>query len=172
MIYGNDTLYGLDTKVRLIQRVLDKKLPLRWYGDISIYGVIQETTKDGNRIPEVYTGNNEYKELYIDDSKAALICFKIEQRKVEGHTHSASVDIIFNTVLQRIIGTNTRDAEKVLMEAYNILKKCGYVNNITAIKQGIDQVYAGFYTANILNKDMEPYFIFSITCEVTYHSNI
>src|SRR3972149_1217820 len=145
MIYAKDNLYGLDAKINLIQRMLEKKLSLKW-GSLEIYGIIQENIKNGNLIPEVYTENGEYKELFFDDKVPAQICFRVLSRTVNNSSYTASVDVIFNTTLYGIHPNDNRETEKAMLEAYNVLLKCGYVNTISGIKEGISNVYSGFYT--------------------------
>jgi hypothetical protein len=166
MIFTKPNLYGIDKKISLIQRILDKRLTS--WGTVSIYGAIEENIKDGNLIPEVYTGIGEYKELYLDDTKAAQICFRILSRDVNKSSHSAQVDIIFNVNLTTIHGNTNRESERALLEAYNSLIKSAYITDITGIKEGVTDVYNGLYTGQLTNKDMQPFYIFAITCNVNY----
>lgn len=164
MIYVTPKTYGIDTKIHLIQKSLDK-LKSVWRDEVHVYGIIQETNRDGNVIPEIYTEEGEYKELFTDDSKTALICFRVLER----NQVNASVDIIFNCNLGEIELAPNRYKEILIKEAKKNLIRCGYVTSITGIKEGIKNVYSGFFIDKILNKDLYPFYVFSLTCDIQYH---
>lgn len=173
MIYAKDKTYGIESKVLLIQRYLDEHLPDYWTGVTPhIYSVIQSTVKDGNTIAEVYLRKDEHRQIFFDDTRNCIIAFHVNSRSIKGSQHSAIVDVIFNVNIEKIHHNNLRETEKAIMQAYKVLKNSGYVYEITGIKETIKKVYSDFFTGNVNMNDMQPYFVFSITCGITYSEQL
>ena len=55
-----------------------------------------------------------------------------------------------------------------LIYAKRIVDECPYINNLTGIKRGIEDVFSDFDTSQIKHRDMQPFFVFSFGCEITY----
>lgn len=168
MVYAQDTTFGIETKIKLIQNALNSKLVTLWGANTHVYGLIQEINKDGKIIPTVYTDKGEYKELFLDDNKTTLIAFLLKDRQ----SHTATIEVIFNCNLKSINTNDKRQKEKVLKEAFQRLRTCGYVSSVTGMKEGVQDVYTGFEQSQLINKDMEPFYVFSVECEIVYSMDL
>jgi hypothetical protein len=170
MIYAKTTTYGLESQIKRLQNWLNDKLT--WLGTIEIYGKIQKTNRDGRIIPEVYVSGNEYKNILINDNVSASVGFLINSKTIENSQKKANVDIVFTVNLVKIHENNYRDDEKSLIEAEKIINSSGITLVNGDIKEGIEQVFAGFDIENLKHRDMQPWYVFSLNCEINYNNDI
>jgi hypothetical protein len=167
MIITKPNPTGIEYKIYEFQTILEGVLnnPIdkrfNWIGTVAIYGKVYKTTKNGLTIPEAYTSNGEYIQPFVDDKKAAVIGFVINDETVANHVPIADVDIILTLDLFKIYGTKTRDVSHCITDIYNIMHN--KVKEMGEIRQGIDNVFRNFTgVKNYFPTDMSNWFVFSI----------
>ena len=83
MIVSGTNPVGIDLRIFELQTVLESVLcnnvdtRFNWPSDTVIYGKIQKTVKNGNTIPELYSGNGEYIQPFTDDRVSASLAFVV-----------------------------------------------------------------------------------------------
>lgn len=159
---------GIDFTIQKLQNYLFEKL--NW-GEIDVYGrVYKNPSEQKGLMLEAYIGNNEYKDVFTDDTKNANIFF------VEDDVHTSNEGIKFTNKLKIVFMVNLKkaypnithraDMEAEIEAIELIRKKSGF--SFEKVEKGIKQVLGEFYTDGIKLNDMHPYHIFSITGEITY----
>jgi len=159
---------GIDFPIQKIQNYLFDKL--NW-GDIAVYGRVHKNpSRQKGILLEAYIGNNEYKDVFTDDTKNANIFF------VEDDVHTTKEGIIFSNKLKIVFMVNLKkvypdimhraDMEAEIKAIGIIRKKPGF--SFEKLEKGIQPCLGEFYTEGIQLNDMQPYHTFSITGEITY----
>ena len=167
MIIATDTTYGIDTKIKQIQTYLDNNLT--WITPM-IYGRIHDNLKRVGEadvhVPTAYVSGDEYPEIFIDDTQSAVIGFYVTNRDV--NPYNAVIDVIFAGNLKEIYSDSVeRLDERAMIEAKRVLENSGLLI-VEDVKIGIKEVFAAFDQEQIKHRDMNPYFVFSYTCQVPY----
>lgn len=168
MIYAASTLVGIDYQIYLLQFYLQDALDAIWTCEKSIYNRLYETERNGTNRLEANIGKRDYVEPFVNDNKSCVVGVRVNDRTIDNHRLIAGVDIIFTVNVQDALGTKEYQDEKVLMQAYRVIRACGLVNNLTEIKTGIENVFTGIDTDNIKHRDLAPFMAFAFTCEMTY----
>lgn len=168
MVIASSDLYGIDKQIKLVQDYLEMSLAEVWAGSIRIYGRAIETERNGAKHLEFWDSKKDYLEMFINDKGSAVIGFKVNTREVNNNRLKAIVDIIFTINITECLVTPNYLDEKAMMQAYKIVQNCGYVEGVTGLKVGIDEVFSGYETENIKHRDMAPFHIFSFTTQIEY----
>lgn len=162
---------GIDSKIQSIQNLLDKSLD---WGEIDIYGrVFKNISKDKGNVLEAYIGLNEYKDVYIDDTKNASIFFVEDEvsKTNDGFLFTNLTRIIFFVNISKIHDKICHRADnEIEIEVLQLLQKKSFFR-IKSLEKGIQKSLGGYYTDAIKLADMQPYHIFSITGELDFTIN-
>lgn len=173
MIYANKTRYGIDAKIYLLQTYLDAKLNAIWNSPIVIYGRVYANEKETGTIPEVWSENGDYKQIYLNDKNAATVCFIVTERNIQTKGNvKANIDIVFSINLKQILGTSERADELAMLQVIDLIRKSQLAKTSGEIKEGIANVFPGYNIDAIKFRDMQPYAVFSIPCEIHYNENL
>lgn len=159
---------GIDFTIQKIQNYLFEKL--NW-GEINVYGrVYKNPSEQKGLMLEAYISNNEYKDVFTEDTKNANIFF------VEDDIHPSKDGIIFTPKLKIVFMVNLKKAYPNIahradieaeMEAIELIrKKTGFT--FENLEKGIKQCLGEFYTEGIKLSDMHPYHTFAISGEIKY----
>lgn len=162
---------GIDFTIQKIQNYLFEKL--NW-GDIDVYGrVYKNPSEQKGLMLEAYIGNNEYKDVFTDDTKNANIFF------IEDDVHTTKEGVLFSNKIKIVFMVNLKKAYPLIthradmeaeIEAIELIrKKSGF--SFEKVEKGIKQVLGEFYTEGIKVNDMHPYHVFSISGDLTYNIN-
>lgn len=159
---------GIDRAIQTIQTYLFDNLG---WGDIDVYGrVFKNINKEGKLVAEAYKGNNEYIDVFTNDSKNGSVFF-IESdvhNSKEGIRFSNSLKIVFMVNLKKVLpGIVHRADMEAEFKAIELLRKT-HRFSFEKMGKGIKESLGEFYTEGIKTDDMQPYHVFSITGEVTY----
>ena len=159
---------GIDFPIQKLQTYLHDKLP---WSDIEIYGrVFENPSKEKGFTLEAYTSKNEYKDVFMNDKKSAVIFF-IEDKK-----HTTSEGIKFTNKLQIVFMVNLKKAYPSIthradmeseIEAIELIRSRSNFS-MTEMEKGISSVFKGFNIDGIKLSDMQPYHVFSINGDLTY----
>lgn len=159
-------------RVQKMQKALAKKVT--WLE--KAFGIAyreQNRGLEGFR-PELYLGNNEYIEVFPDDSITGMCFFDVEdlisRTGDADRNFVATINIIFFVNLGEAYPSlqHRADAE-ARQEVINVLRKYDYGFSINNIVKGVDNVYDRYsWTKPHAKIDKQPFHVFAIECDVTY----
>jgi hypothetical protein len=174
MIYAKSVTYGLDAKIYELQQDFEDQLPWQCENqEVSIYGKIYPNPDSKNQIiPEAYIDENEYRQIFVDDKIPATIGFLvIGNRVTENSKNRVNVDVIVTVNLDKIYTGRNRDDEKALLEVMRVIRS-GTSIEALEIKEGVENVFSGFYIDNILFNNMQPWYVFSVNIDLEYEDDL
>ena len=165
---------GIDKEIQAIQTYLYDNLIGDW-GNIDAHGRAYKNRKKLGFIPEVYIGNNEYKNAFYDDNenKKGIMFF------LENHDHSSTDGSKFKTRVKICFMLNLDeigcDDERMDSTVQN--KVVGLINNhpttqyrITGLEKTVRNIFNGYaYTDVELETDMHPLHTFAIIGDLEYY---
>ena len=174
MNYNLDNPVGIDKEIQKIQNYLYDSLVDDW-GDIDAHGRAYKNRKQLGFIPEVYLGNNEYKNAFYNDADNSKGLFFF----IDNHDHSSEDGSMFKTRVKICfminldeIGLSEERADSVVQEkVVSILNKNPTTNyQITGLEKTVRNVFYGYtYTDVELETDMHPLHTFAIIGELQYY---
>lgn len=168
MIYDIENPKGIDMKIQSIQKLLDKSLD---WGDVDIYGrVYKNISKEKGNILEAYIGNNEYKDVYIDDAKNGSVFFIQDDtsKTNDGFLFTNLTTIVFFVNLSKVQNKIChRSDNEVEIEILKLLQKKSFFR-VKTLEKGIKKSLSDYNTDGIELADMHPFHIFSITGELDF----
>lgn len=171
------SVIGVDIPIQKLQTALYTKLLALWpvtANTFNMYGrAYRNQTNDGYS-PEVYAGNNEYKDVYFDDSLAASAFFGLgDNQKTDKASTTADVFVIFMVDLSKIKPAATRNDEEARVDVERICLQRDYGFFLSNIITGIDQVFKEFSgwknVQGIKFRDEHPWHCFRLNFKVTYN---
>jgi hypothetical protein len=182
---------GIDWYIQQLQTKLHNNLISEWgisSGLYKCYGRCYRNKSKVGYIAEVYTEVNDYKEVYWDDSLAAISFFGINGIIKQGLHSEADVHLVFFVNLNKLalkdFSDNTiqhRADNEVRMSVENAIGKFSNSFKITSIEVWLDNVlreYAGSYKAGIdqterslARADMHPLHCFRINLKLVFNPN-
>ena len=162
---------GVDIKIQALQLKLHTALSSEW--DTVLYDsygrAYRNPTKDGYKL-ELYDGSNEYSgSIYINDNKAALSFFYIQDTDYENHHYISTVDIVFFVNLAILKSSVTHRADTEVREDVYELLKCepsGFKVQSQVI--GVENVFNNINVENIKYDDLQPYHVFKFVTIVNH----
>lgn len=133
----------------------------------------REQIQDGEYLPEIYIGNNEYIEVLPDDKLTGMCFFDVLDEIAVGennNTFSANVNIVFFVNLKKAFPTlNHRADAEARQNAINVIKQHQRGWTINNIVKGVDNVYARYdWKEPEALIDKQPYHVFALECTVNY----
>lgn len=168
----------IDVPIQRLQQHLYTELLDLWSleeGQYSAYGrCYRNQTKDGY-VPEVYDGNDEYREVFCDDRLAALSFFGVGDtiplsRKIRA-VIECPVHLVMFVQLDQIKNLTHRSDVEARRDVQTLVhERFGF--GVQAIKTGIDNVfseYSGTRRSDWLKfRDMHPFHVFRLDMLVNY----
>lgn len=163
---------GIDIPVDRIQRALYTQLVTNgpWQEYESYHRAYQNETENGLR-PEVFTSNNDYKEVFMDDTFNVTSFFITDQtRDIQVETEFRSeVSIIFQVQLSKLLTLVPHRAdEEFNNQVSNVLRDLGDGIEYLGLEQGISNVFSEFDQEEIQWDDMQPYYVVRFNLSVPY----
>ena len=182
MIVAKVNPVGIDIEIDEIQISLYNELS--WSSAINDYEVYHRAYKNNREdgvVPEVFTNNNDYQEVLMDDKFSATSFFLTPDTinwNDEGKL-SADVSLIFQVNLKELYPSILHRAdEEAHVEVINVLENSYNVDSIRGITTGISNVYEDlrkkFGKSTLLANeqsqydDMEPFHVFKVDFNVLY----
>lgn len=123
--------------------------------------------RDSAYVPEVYTGNGNYSDVFFNDKKSVSSFFLVGNTvKYDCGKPTAEVGLIFCMSLQKLYPIADRADET----AHNDI--VGYVNTrfgtLLSVEYTIDKVFKEFKRSPIKFRDMHPLHCFRLNFELMY----
>ena len=157
---------GIDVRIDRLQNYLYNKLSWTNYES---YHRAYKNQKEGSLIPEVYTSNGDYTEVYFNDNYYATSFFLTDDNRVIGDGLSSTVSLIFQIQLDKIYSSVTHRAdEEALNEITGYLIDNSRGFDLTNILTGIDNVYSGLNLEMPTNTNMSNFFVCRFDMDTTY----
>jgi hypothetical protein len=159
---------GIDAPIKKLQSLFAASL---WSSNTyNVYARAFENVKKGGIVPEIYTGNNQYVDMFEDDTVDAMsFCVVKDSEPFSDAMFRGTVDIIFSVKLNKLYSTLTHRAdETVLNDIMEIMKRNPYGFRPQSVSRGIDNVYSGYVFDNKIMNNLQPKFHVKITCELFY----
>lgn len=164
---------GIDQQIQFSQTDLFKGL--KWE-NIDVYGRVRKNpirskNKTVTYFPEAYIGNNEYRDLYLNDAVNATICF------IENEDHDTDeFGVYFTADVKCVVMLNLKNcypniAHRADSEAQiDVIKQLekNKMFTINGVEKGIQNIFQGFNIDKITTDDMHPYHIFAIVGTMKY----
>lgn len=158
---------GIDFAINKIQTYLYNELNL---ADYESYPRAYKNSKvDGGVIPEIYIGENEYKEVFMDDKFDLTSFWLVDDNSTVDEFTTTTVSVVFQALLDELYPTITHRAdEEFVNDVYNILYNNPYDYDLTGVVRGVENVYSEFDTSQVTWDDMSEYFVVRFDLEVVY----
>lgn len=176
MIIAPEILYGIDRPINEIQKVLEKIMLFNGKGirgdkwtECNIYGRINRNLRNDIYIPEIYIGNGEFKEVFVDDGKTAELGFYVKGEIINNNTHTADIDIILSTDFRKL--GKMLNTEYLKSKLTNWLYDTRMIE-IGSVNEGVEKVFADFDKDRYKYRDMFPFGIISVETTLIYSNTI
>jgi hypothetical protein len=171
MNYTTSTTAGIDTVIKSIQTELYDELVLKWVDDIDGYGRVSRTDTGDGVVPRYYLSENDYKDVYYDDSKSGQFFFLTsEDSSTEDEdVYHNDVKVVFMVDLTRMLGTDRQD-ELARTDVVKILRSISDNRfEITGIETGVKNVFRGLDSEKVNKADTHPLHTFSVKIKLSYY---
>jgi len=178
MLFTKVSPVGVDIPIQKLQTHLHDKLLGVWGIDTSLYhayGRCYRNQKDAGYVAEVYTGLNEYREVYLDDRLAALSFFGLTGDVDYNIVNRADVHLIFWVNVERLKQLAHRGDEEVRKDVQVIAKDKLFGFTLSGLRLGIDRVlqeYRGMTSQSTPDglkfRDMHPFHCFRFDFSLQY----
>lgn len=165
---------GIDIPIQKMQSYLYDKLTAKWNTDYMSYGRAYRNQTDTGYTPEVYVGNNEYQDVYFDDTVAALSFFGVgEQVSVNKSNIVADVFMVFMVDLSKIKPGANRNDEEARIDVERLIMGKPFGFNPSGFVTGIDSCfkeYSGWKKeTGIKFRDTHPLHCFRLNFKLNYN---
>lgn len=133
--------------------------------------------KKGGAIPEVFTGNREYKECLFDDKFNVTSFFIVENSKPydgDNGNFEASISIIFQCKLNELYPSITHRAdEEMHLDLIEAIKRTAYIKQLGGVITSTEDVYSALsipsdYAARVALDDMSDFHVVKIDLTIKY----
>jgi hypothetical protein len=170
---------GMDVEFKDLQQFLHSRLLTAWSIDTSLYhsyGRCYRNRKEKGYVAEVYIGNKEYKEVYWNDSLAAISFMGLSEKIGYENHYVSDAHLVFFVNLDRLKPTLAHRAdEEVRWDVVNIVSSAPGGFSFKGITLGLENIlkeYPGSITDELQNKvEMHPVHCFRLDLELTYDNN-
>jgi len=174
----SDLLIDAPTGVSFVIQPMQTDLNNLCWLDIA-YGLsYKNTDSDGDKFPEIYIGNNEYREVLPDDSmEKGFVFFDADESETmqtdpngrPSGFYTRRIRAVFWVKLDQIyLELNHRASEEIKRQAVQALEKTIYGADITGIVEGVSNVYGQYYTMKDSLINQHPYYCFAVEMDAKY----
>ena len=175
---------GLDKRIDSLQKGLFSSLKITWSladARFNCHPRCYRNQGPGNDyIAELYVGNNEYNETYLNDLVDVTSFFGIgtEEQIADDNMMIANVHLVFFVDLSKIKPGNNRNDSEARTDVQSILdtvgSSLGFI--LQKVKTGLDNClreYPGSRNAEGLKyRDMHPFHVFRFDMQVDYQPTL
>ena len=174
MLYTIEESIGIDAVIDSVKDDLYERLGAKFpNARIDGYGrIYRNEKKDFGVIPEYRIGQNEYIDVFLDDTKDITYSFIASENSDtdDEFIFQNEVKVVFFVNLNKVFGSYLD--QKMHSEVVSMLRNIFYGRyEITGVQTGIDNVWNGFYRENISNADMAPWHCFAVVTNVYFNLN-
>lgn len=168
---------ALDAKIDYLQnKIYNYLVTNEGWTNYESYHRVYKNYKDGQVIPELYLGNNEYTETLFDDKYNATSFFLTSdiKKQIGIGIFEETISIIFQVKLDKLYPTiQHRADEECRISVLSAIIDSGFSDKILNVITGIDNVYKEFKFTNYFNErvkitDISDYHVFRIDLKLNY----
>jgi hypothetical protein len=185
MVITKTSPQGLDWYIQALQISLHNQLMALWELDVNdatqnslyqSYGRAYRNKTEDGYIAEVYTGSNEYKEVYWDDKLHCISFFGLSNNIRQNVLSTADVHLVFFANLAKLKPTITHRADEELrhdVESIIGYSYYGFVPQSTELwLENVLREYPGSTRDERLKYvDMHPVHCFRLNLQISFDSN-
>jgi hypothetical protein len=150
MIIIKNNPVGIDERIDVLQKGIFSSLIKTWNLSESKYNCYprcyRNQTKDGYTA-EMFTGGNDYEELYINDQVSVTSFFGVGQNStIQADQVQSDIHLIFSLNLNEVKPGTQRNDEEVRQDVLRVLDTFGAAHGfiITSQTTGIDKILAEY----------------------------
>ena len=174
MLYAKTSPIGIDFRIQKLQAFLHSELLTAWgleTAKYESYGRCYRNKKDAGYVAEVYTGSDQYKEVYWQDGLSAISFFGVSDKIMSKLGETANVHLVFFVDISKLKPTITHRAdEEVRADVMSRVEMFGF--SLVSVDLWIENVlkeYAGSYRDERLKAvDMHPIHCFRLNLKINY----
>lgn len=166
---------GIDIYIQSLQKYLYSKLNSIWElsdTDFKCYGRAYKNDLGNGYVPEVYLGNNEYKEVMMDDTVKALSFFGVSDERKGKFDFTTDIHLVFFVDIIKIKPMQYRADEEIRVDVLKLFEvsRFGFeLNGFTTSKEQVLKEYTGTRRSESLKYvDMHPKHCFRLNFSLTY----
>lgn len=167
-VHSKTNPVGLDKSLLKIQNKIND---IGW-DDIDVYGHLYVINKGDRKFAGAYIGNGEYLDVLLNDKKNAVFGFFVDDNRSGLSMIKTPVNLICSCNLHKLFGSSERSDEEALLAVHKIVKRITLIDNETGIKTGFDNVFSNLTQNTKYNRDIQPWFNFSISFDIIYKNEI
>lgn len=159
---------GIDQQIQFSQNDIFKGLD---WGEIDVYGRVRKNPVNDGFYPEAYIGNNEYRDVYLNDEVNATIIFiKDGDSEVDefGAYWTSDVKCVVMVNLEKIYPNIAHRADTESQIAVITQLEKNKMFSITGTEEEIADIFQGFKIDKIATDNMQPYHIFAVLGSMKY----
>lgn len=164
----------IDIPIQKAQTRAYNNLVVAWGGTIkyNAHGRCYRNKTESGYIAEVFTGGEEYKEVYMDDTLDAISFFGLSDKITSDDLSTVNVHWVFFVNLTKIkpLIAHRADAE-VRQDVHKAMGIAAFGLNYQSCEFTIDNVlreYPGSRRAKLLNADMHPWHCFRLNYKMIF----
>ena len=167
-----DNPVGIDWAIDRIQKTVFNSV--NWdtaVGGYESYHRAYKNESPDGKIPEVYIGDDDYKEVFMDDGFSATSFFMVDDTitQLEEDKYSANVDYVFQVLLDELYPSIIHRADEEAHRDVLLAVNDSVINvEVTDIVKGRENVYSGLRIDQLECDDMHPYHFFKLGLTVNY----
>lgn len=172
MNYTIEKSIGIDAVIESVKSDLYDKLEETFPSAyIDGFGRVYRNRKEVGLVPE-YRIDNEYRDVYLDDSKDILFSFLPAENSDsdDEYVFVNEAKVLFFVNLERLYGQYL-DAQihREVVSTLREISKRRYVVN--TVEVGIDNALSGFYTQSLKQADYAPWHFFAVGIRLFFNLN-
>jgi hypothetical protein len=174
MLILKDMPVGIDIPIQKAQTKLYNALAsIQWY---DAYGRCYRNKKGNGYIAEVYTENDEYKEVYLDDVLTMISFFGVADKVSFDTKASTMVHLVVFANLEKILPDVPHRADEELRQmVISAIGRSAFGLEYQSLETGIENVlreYPGSRRDDgLIAADMSPWHCFRINYKLIYDQN-
>jgi len=151
-------MVGIDKPIERLRTRLNEKLS--W---VTAYGRCYRNEKEDGIKPEVYIGDNNYKDVLHDNTENRCFFDVVNRGSFIANMSTAVVDVIFIVNIEET-GVEGRDTEALHAEVMNVIEDIE-VFKLDSLSTGSDALTA--FAAG--TEKFHPWYTFKFTCNVNFY---
>jgi hypothetical protein len=159
---------GIDKKLLLFQTALNG---LSWT-NTEVYGRLYVVDRDENKTAETYVSGGDYKEVFVDDTKAAVFGFFVgDTITTSSVAITVPVKLVCSCNLTTLYGSTERKDEEAMLLVLKTVSSLLPSSEEKVISKKMADVFSEVTVERFKFRDMQPWFNFSISFNLSYSNN-
>jgi hypothetical protein len=163
---------GINSAIENIKNDIYDSLNDRWNYSFDAYGRMYRLEKEGSWCPNWYVGDNEYREILMDDTKC-IMYFQVGDKdsSEDGLVFRSPCKIVFMVNMEMAYPNSTiRSDGEIQRDVIEILRNNSHERfQITGIERSLTRIFGGMAKSTFENFNDQPYFAFAVEIDLDYY---